>query len=161
MRPKTAAEAQARASIRRTAESSPCVNEETRRRSAARHARSARAAPRLPTSACDCARVVQCVCNDVGERRDVAQRKIEALARDGMQAQRGVADQHGALAVHGAARDARERVQVALADARDAAEALTERALAARARNASPVECCDALRIARRATSRSRPRARP
>ena len=46
-----------------------------------------------------------------------------------MQTQRRVADQHGALAVNVVARDARERMQMALADPREAAEALAERRL--------------------------------
>src|SRR5262245_20910679 len=47
--------------------------------------------------------------------------------------QRRVADQHGALPVNGAARDAREWGEVALADPREAAEALAERRLQLRA----------------------------
>src|SRR5262245_22087246 len=51
-----------------------------------------------------------------------------------MQAQRRVADQHGARPVNRLARDARERVEMALADAREAAKALAERSLELRAK---------------------------
>ena len=77
----------------------------------------------------DGARRAQRVGDDLRERRDVAQREIEPLPRHGVQAQRRIADQHGARAVNRAARDARERVEMALADAREAAETLAERRL--------------------------------
>ena len=66
-----------------------------------------------------------------------------------MQAQRRIADQHGALAVNRAARDARERIEVALTDTREAPEALAERRLQLRAKGIDG-QRGDALGVARR-----------
>src|SRR5690606_11628077 len=64
--------------------------------------------------------------DDLGERRDVAQREVEALPRDGMQTKRRVADEHDARPRRGLARDARELVHLAHADFDEAADAVTE-----------------------------------
>src|SRR5690606_23449334 len=66
------------------------------------------------------------VCDDLGERGDVAQREIEALSRDGMQTKRRIADEHDARPRRGLARDARELVHLAQADFDEAADAIAE-----------------------------------